>query len=86
MSSFIWDDMGSIKVTYTAGFTVDQLPAAFRAAGEFLVAGLRYIFPLGQPLGGDGYEERSVSLVQERKGWLMAMVKPLLFSHRNHKF
>lgn len=86
LSPFIWDDTGSVQVTYTAGYTVDTLPAAFRTAGTMLVAALRYIYPLGQPLSSDGYEERSIGMAQDRKDYLTAMVKPLLFGARNWTF
>lgn len=86
LSPFIADDPGSIQVIYTAGYTLDNLPSAFRVACNTLVARLRYIFPLGMELGGEGYEERSISLVTEHKDYLLSLVKPMLFQYRNWHF
>ncbi|RJQ24628.1 hypothetical protein C4577_07615 [Candidatus Parcubacteria bacterium] len=61
LSPFVGQDVGSIKVIYTAGWSVDTLPAAFRMANNLIIAQLRDMFPLGRWLTGESYEERSVS-------------------------
>ena len=81
LSPFLVPDLGSIRVTYTAGYTVDNLPAIFRTACNLLVAKLRYLFPLGMELGSDGYEEKSIGMVAERKDYLLALVKPMLLPY-----
>jgi hypothetical protein len=86
LSPFVGDDTGSLQVIYTAGYTVDTLPAAFRAACNLLVARMRYLMPVGMEIGSEGYEERSISLVAERKDYLMSLVKPLIHQYRNWKF
>lgn len=77
---------GIIKVTYTAGYTADMLPADVRLACHLLVARLRAVFPLGVELTSDSYEERSVSVVTNQKTQLMTLVRPLLISHKNWKW
>lgn len=86
LSPFVEKGRGNIKITYTAGYTTDTLPAAFRAACDLLVARMRYILPLGMELSSESYEDRSISILGERKGYLMSLVKPLLFSYKNWKF
>jgi len=86
LSPFIGQGFGAIKVIYTAGYTVDTLPPQFRAAADLLVSKLRYVFPLGVELGGESYEDRSISVVANQKGYLMSLVKPLLFTFRNWVF
>ncbi len=86
LSPFIWDDQGSYKVTYTAGWTVDSLPAVFREATNLLVAKMRYVFPLGLIIGSESYEERSFSVIEEKKDYWLSLIRPLLFSYRNYSF
>lgn len=86
LSPFLGDTPGSIKVVYTAGYTVDTLPAVVRNACNFLVARLRYSLPTGMELSNDSYEEKSHGFVAERKDYFLALVKPMLFGHRNWKW
>lgn len=83
LSPFLGPSIGNVKVIYTAGYTVDTLPAQLRAACNLLVARLRYLFPLGMELGSEGYEERSIGLVAERDDYILALVKPLVLQYRN---
>lgn len=83
LSPFLTRDYGSIKVTYEAGYTADTLPAVIRSAANLGVARMRYIFPLGMEIGSESYEERSISLVTERKNYIMALIYPMIWSHRN---
>ena len=76
---------GSIQVTYTAGYTIDTLPAQVRMALDQLVAATRYLFPLGVLLASDSYEGRAISLLNERRDGLFAAAKPLVHSLRNWK-
>lgn len=77
---------GSIKVTYTAGFTEDTLPPQLRAACNFLVARMRYVLPLGVELNSENYQERSISVVTQEKSKLLALVWPLILPFRNWKW
>ena len=86
LSPFIAIGYGTIKVIYTGGYTVDTLPAMLRGAANLLVARMRYIFPLGMELSSESYEDRSIAMGTERRDYLMAMVKPMLFSFRNWKW
>ena len=63
LSPFVGQDIGSIKVVYTAGWTLDTLPAAFRLAANMIIAQLRELFPAGRWLTGESYEERSISFM-----------------------
>lgn len=86
LSPFLGQDTGSLKITYTAGYTVDNLPAAFRVAGNLLVARLRYIFPLGMELGGEGYEERSLAVITDQKDYIFSLIRPILSPYRNWRW
>ena len=86
LTPYLGSSQGSIKIIYQAGYSVDTLPAAFRLAADILVDKIRYLFPLGQPLSSESYEERSISLIAERKDWMLADIKPLIMSYRNYKF
>lgn len=86
LSPFVGPDTGSYQIVYTAGYTVDTLPAAFRAAANLLVTRIRYLMPLGMEIGSESYEERSISLVTERKDYLLSLVKPMLHWFRNNKW
>lgn len=86
LSPFVTESFGSIKVIYTAGYTVETLPAPFRLAADMLVARIRYIFPLGMEMQSESYEERNISLQVERKEYLMALIKPILFNYKNWNF
>lgn len=86
LSPFVGEDTGSIKVVYTAGWTVDTLPAPFRMAADFLISSFRYIWPLGMPLGGESYQERSISHLNQRKDYLLSQVKPLIWPYRSWAF
>jgi hypothetical protein len=87
LSPFIDYDSGSYKVVYTAGWTVDTLPATMRWAVNLLVAKMRYLLPVGMEIGGESYEERAISIISERKGYLTSLVKSAIMgSFRNWKF
>lgn len=78
---------GNIKVTYTAGYSVDKLPAAIRFACNALIMRMNHLMPFGFPTTGDTYEERSLQYQLPQRNVLMdQIVKPLLFSHRNFKW
>ena len=86
LSPFVGQAFGTIKVVYSAGWTVDGLPANFRLAMNLLVARLRYILPIGMELSSDGYEEKSIGISAEKKDYLLGLVKPLIFARRNWAF
>lgn len=86
LTPYLGQGQGNIKVTYTGGYTADSLPLNFRLAASLLITKLRYIFPLGVELGGEGYEERSISVAAPQRGYLMSLVRPLLWGHRNWSF
>lgn len=74
---------GVIKVTYYGGYTVDDLPSAFRFAVNTLVARMRFMLPQGFELSSDSYEEKSINIVRGERDWLMGPVIPLLLPYRN---
>lgn len=86
LTPFIGDGRGEVKVTYSAGYTVDTLPSVFRLATNLLVARLRYVLPLGMELNAESYEERNISLATEQKDYLLAMVRPMLMQFKNWIF
>ena len=86
LSPYIGDDMGSVQVSYTAGFTIDTLPGSFRAAAEMLIARLNNLFPLGQQLSSESYIERSIGLTENQRRYLLGLVRPFLLFWRNWVF
>lgn len=86
LSPFVWDDPGSIQITYTAGYTVDSLPAQMRFAANLLVARMAYLMPLGMAVTSESYIDRNINLVDERDGYLLGLVAPHLTWFRNFKF
>jgi hypothetical protein len=86
LTPYIIPDTGSIKIIYTAGYTVDNLPDALRSAVNFLVARMNYVLPLGMELSSESYEERSVSILGERKNYLLGIAAPWLQYFRNWNF
>lgn len=83
LSPFVKKGMGNIKVIYTAGYTVDDLPAPLRAACDLLVARYRYVFPLGMELSSESYEERSISNMANARDYLLSLIKPMVYPYRN---
>lgn len=86
LSPFIGEGFGTIKVVYSAGYTVDTLPAQLRLACNLLVARLRYIFPLGMEINSDSYEERNIGFVAERDDYILSIVKPMVLQFRNWRW
>lgn len=87
LSPFMWDDTGSLKVTYTAGFTLDNLPASLRFAVNLMVARMRYLLPLGMEVASESYEERQLSLIAENRSYIITpTIKTLIAPYRNWKF
>lgn len=83
LSPWLEPSLGSIKVTYTAGYTPDTLPEFIRTAAIFLVSKMRHILPLGVELTSESYEERSISWSPSQKNYLLGLVRPLLWTSRN---
>lgn len=86
LATFTGPSPGSIRVTYTGGYTADDLPPPFRLAAQLLISKLRYVFPLGVELSSEGYEERSISVAAPQRGYLMSLVRPMLWGYRNWAF
>lgn len=86
LSPFIADAQGNIKVTYTAGYTADTIPPAFRLAANMLVARLRAFFPYGERIQSESYEERSVSYNLPDRDKLFDMIKSVIWGYRNWKW
>lgn len=83
LSPYVSTDTGSVKVTYLAGYTVDNLPPVFRMAMNLLLARLKYLLPLGVLLTSESYEERAISVLHDRRWWLMSEVAPMILSYKN---
>jgi len=77
---------GNIKVTYSGGYTVDDLPASFRMAMNILLAKMRYFFPLGMEMSSESYEERGISFTPNQKHYLIGLILPIILPYRNWKF
>lgn len=89
LSPYRSQSFGTIKVIYSGGYTVDNLPAGFRLAADLLIARFRYLYPLGVPLSSESYEERSISLGQgggggkSEKSYMFGLIAPFLNNYRN---
>lgn len=83
---FVGPDLGSYKIVYYGGFTVSQLPGAFRLACAELVAGIRYLFPTGLPTTAENYEDRAISLSPSQYDYLLSLARPRLSTYRNWYF
>lgn len=86
LSPFVRQTYGTIRVVYWAGYTADDLPQGFRDACNFIVARLKNTWPLGMELGGESYEERSVSYLAQQKNYLCATALPFISQYRNWRF
>lgn len=95
LAPFIGEDFGSVKVVYTGGYTIDNLPAMFLQAVVLIVARLRQLLPLGQFIQAESYEERAISYsnlfttggsASLSKDFIMSLARPLIFSFRNWRF
>jgi len=86
LSPYLGPSYGSVKITYTAGYTVDNMPAQLRMSMNLLIAKMRFIFPLGLDLTSDSYEERSISWANQNKTYLLSLVQPLWQPFRNYRW
>ena len=86
LSPFLGESFGNIRITYTAGFTVDMLPAQIRAACNLLIARMRAILPVGMEIGSESYEERSLGLITQQKNYLTSLIRPMIWPYRNWYF
>lgn len=86
LSPYVGQSFGNVKVIYTAGYTTESLPRQIREAANLLVTRMRYLYPLGMELSSDSFQQRNIGMVVQRKGYLMALVKPMLVQFRNWRF
>lgn len=85
LTPFVGLGNGNLKVTYTAGYTVDNLPAAIRFACGLLVSRMRTLMPYGAMLTSESYEERSVSYFIQKDD-LLSLVRGILSPYRTWTF
>ena len=63
------------------------MPALLRQAVLTLVVRMRYLMPVGMEIGSESYEERNITVVAEKKDYLMGIVKPMVLPYyRNWSF
>jgi hypothetical protein len=86
LTPFLGEAFGNIKIVYTAGHSIDNLPSTLRMACNLLAAKIRYVLPLGLELSSESYLDRSVSLLANRRDYLLSLVKPLILPFRNWKW
>jgi hypothetical protein len=86
LASFLGPSFGSIKVTSTAGYTIDTIPSQLRSACNLLVTRMRYLWPLGMEIQNESYEERSIGFFVRNKNYLMSAVLPMIHSYKNWSF
>lgn len=86
LAPFLGEAFGTIKVVYTGGNTVDDLPPVFRLACNTVVARLRHLFPIGFLTNSESYEDRSISVSFPEKDQILSIIKGMLWSYRNWRF
>lgn len=86
LTPYVGQNPGSIKVTYTAGYTVDSLPSSIRFAADTLIIRMRKFFPLALEMTGESYQERSINWAGDRRDYLMAPIKPILHRYKNWRW
>jgi len=88
LTPYFGPSYGSIKVIYSAGYTVDMLPTQLRYACGLVVARMRNLFPLGRELASESYEDRQISYrgnLYSKKDSILSLAYPILDSFRNRK-
>lgn len=83
LSPFFGKTEGGIKVVYSAGYTIDNLPSNIRMACNALVAKMRQFFPLGLEVGGEAYKDRSLAYMMDNMDYLLSGIRPMLTSFIN---
>jgi hypothetical protein len=87
LSPYVAQAFGTIKVVYTAGYTMDTLPADLRFACNMLAARIRYQMPLGMELNSENYEDRSIGILADAKNYLISPeIRRILLTYRNWKW
>lgn len=86
LSPFVGPSFGNIKITYTAGYTLDNMPPMVRMACIETVGRLKFLFPLTVPTSSESYEERHITMSIGERNYLLGQCKHLLTQHRNWKF
>jgi hypothetical protein len=71
LTTALGEGRGTIKVTYTAGYTENTL---------------RAILPVGAEINSESYEDRSIGVSASQKEYLLALAKPLLLPWKNWSF
>ncbi len=79
-------DLGSVRVTSTAGYTVDNLPSIIRWACDTIVEKMRYVHPIGMEIHSDSYAGKGLGFSPAQKDYLMSLVTPRLLPYRNWNF
>lgn len=86
LSPYIEEARGTIKVVYTGGFAVEDLPGEMVTAAVMAISKIRFMMPLGLPVQGDSFMGRSISLSPTQRNDVIGHVKPLIFKWRNRRF
>lgn len=86
LSPFIGPAFGNIKVVYTGGYALNDLPPMIRMAAIQAVGRWKYLMPISVPISSESYEERHITFSLGEKNYLFGQVKHLLFSMRNWTF
>jgi hypothetical protein len=86
LSPYVGGAFGNIKVTYTGGYTLQNMPSQVRMATIMIVARMKYLMPIGVPISSESYEERHISFSIPERNYLFGQVKHLIYSLRNWSF
>lgn len=86
LTSYLGPSNGNVKVTYTAGYTLDTLPSPFRLCAAVVVARLRHLLPMGFFLTSESYEERAVSYWLNDRSMLRGIINEMIGTYRNWKW
>ena len=83
LSPFLTQSYGNVKVVYWGGYSNDTLPNDIRMAAVALVSKMRGFWPVGFELSSDSEPDKNISILAERKNYLTAMTKSLLWRYNN---
>jgi hypothetical protein len=86
LSPYVDESYGTIKVTYTAGYAPEDIPGELLMAAVQVTARIRFMMPLGLPLGSDSFGGRSISIGTNERNWILGQSKTLLFRYKNRRF
>lgn len=88
LSPYEEENPGTIKVVYTGGYYAEDLPYDMILACVQTVSRIRFMMPLGLPLGSDSDKDGrniTIHIGSNERNWLIGQVKHLLWNHKGSR-